>query len=741
MAIEINIPSQNIVQTETEWGTDVTIYSDKYILWVSDDLYAGSDYMKSKKANGINTFADLDFNPLDNKIDKVIGSGLITDIDTARLADTSGTNTGDQDLSLYQLTSEKGSANGYASLGSDSLVPSNQLPSYVDDVLEFANLAAFPVTGESGKIYVALDTNKTYRWSGSTYIYITSGAVDSVNGQTGIVVIDTITPAQSSAIANNTLKVGYTDALVKTYSDANYLSIEGYNLIKTSLEWLSDTTVYSNKYILWVSDKNYLFTDQMKYKKADGIKTYANLDYMPNDEYYINSFKTRVDILGGTTEAEDTLRTQLEDLDVTPSLMITPNSVSDGKIYSIIGNSSATDGVFDRNTTATRVNSSGLIENVAIDMARIDYPTNGSCPHLLFEPQSTNLTLWSEDFSQSYWGKSNVTVSSDTTISPYGTLNADTILNGSGNMHLNKSFSSVIGNDYTWSLFIKKIDNADYNLKVFNSGYSQNLNVIFNIDSQSFTVSDGVTGGSSPIIEFTEMLNGWYKIELSFVSFDTTLHFRNYIGLVNGVAGKSIYYFGAQLEALPYATSYIPTNGSAVTRVRDLANNFGDVNTFNSEEGVLFVEMAALGNDGTNRYITLNDGSSNNEIRLYYFSSTNGIALVIRKGGSSIVSESNILTDVTVMNKFAVRWAEDDISLWANGVIVDTELSFPTFNPNTLSQLSFERGSGINQFKGKVKQVQVYKEALTDLELEYLTTYGSFTDLANANNYNLILDI
>jgi hypothetical protein len=64
------------------------------------------------------------------------------------------------------------------------------LPSYVDDVEEYANLAAFPGTGETGKIYVALDTNKTYRWSGSVYIQITSGAVDSVNGETGVVVLN-----------------------------------------------------------------------------------------------------------------------------------------------------------------------------------------------------------------------------------------------------------------------------------------------------------------------------------------------------------------------------------------------------------------------------------------------------------------------------------------------------------------------------------------------------------------------
>ena len=92
-------------------------------------------------------------------------------------------------ISAKVATSLLGAANGVATLGSDGKVPAIQLPSYVDDVLEYANLAGFPATGETGKIYVALDTNKTYRWSGSVYVYITSGAVDSVNGQTGVVTL------------------------------------------------------------------------------------------------------------------------------------------------------------------------------------------------------------------------------------------------------------------------------------------------------------------------------------------------------------------------------------------------------------------------------------------------------------------------------------------------------------------------------------------------------------------------
>lgn len=82
-----------------------------------------------------------------------------------------------------------GVANGVATLDATGKVPSTQLPSYVDDVVEAANLASFPATGEIGKIYVALDTNKAYRWSGSAYVYITSGAVDSVAGKTGVVTL------------------------------------------------------------------------------------------------------------------------------------------------------------------------------------------------------------------------------------------------------------------------------------------------------------------------------------------------------------------------------------------------------------------------------------------------------------------------------------------------------------------------------------------------------------------------
>ncbi|MCW1917220.1 DUF2793 domain-containing protein [Rhodobacter sp. KR11] len=80
------------------------------------------------------------------------------------------------DLALgAEQTANKGLPLGYASLDSAGRVPATQLPSYVDEVMEFANLAAFPSTGEIGKIFVALDTNKTWRWSGTAYVEISPG--------------------------------------------------------------------------------------------------------------------------------------------------------------------------------------------------------------------------------------------------------------------------------------------------------------------------------------------------------------------------------------------------------------------------------------------------------------------------------------------------------------------------------------------------------------------------------------
>ena len=136
----------------------------------------------------------------------------------------------DTKLNTKLNTSLKGAANGLAELDSSGKVPSAQLPSYVDDVLEYANQSSFPVKGESGKIYIAQDTNKTYRWSGSIYVEISPslalGETSSTayRGDRGKVAYDhsQTAHAPSSAQANviETIKVNNT-ALTPTNKAVN----------------------------------------------------------------------------------------------------------------------------------------------------------------------------------------------------------------------------------------------------------------------------------------------------------------------------------------------------------------------------------------------------------------------------------------------------------------------------------------------------------------------------------------
>jgi len=130
---------------------------------------------------------------------------------------------------LYLAASLKGASNGLAELDGNGLVPSSQLPSYVDDVIEAASTVSFPATGESGKIYVALDTNKTYRWSGTVYIEISAslalGETSSTayRGDRGKIAYDhsqvAHAPSNANYITNNnqlTNGAGYITSYVNT---------------------------------------------------------------------------------------------------------------------------------------------------------------------------------------------------------------------------------------------------------------------------------------------------------------------------------------------------------------------------------------------------------------------------------------------------------------------------------------------------------------------------------------------
>ena len=112
-----------------------------------------------------------------NSLKPYIVAGFIgmlagTDANAKNLVLADGTNIAQ---STFIPATEKGANSGVATLDATGKVPSSQLPSFVDDVIEAANFAALPETGEGGKIYMTLDDNKTYRWGGTTYVEISAG--------------------------------------------------------------------------------------------------------------------------------------------------------------------------------------------------------------------------------------------------------------------------------------------------------------------------------------------------------------------------------------------------------------------------------------------------------------------------------------------------------------------------------------------------------------------------------------
>ena len=133
-------------------------------------------------------------------------------------------------------TANKGANYGYASLGSDGKVPSTQLPSYVDDVVEVANYAALPTIGETGKIYITLDTNFVYRWSGSVYVKISqpNAVWGSITGTLG-----NQTDLQTALDAKQN-SLGFTAENVSNKSttlDTDKLSNTKYPSVKSVYDW------------------------------------------------------------------------------------------------------------------------------------------------------------------------------------------------------------------------------------------------------------------------------------------------------------------------------------------------------------------------------------------------------------------------------------------------------------------------------------------------------------------------
>ena len=360
---------------------------------------------------------------------------------------------------------------------------------------------------------------------------------------------------------------------------------------------------------------------------------------------------------------------------------------------------------FTRATTATRINKSGLIELVDNNIARIDF-TGSSDGHLLLEPESTNLDVNSADLSTGFSTSTGATATVETGLTPFGVSGNIKRLSGATNSPpswddnanaLKKQFT-VTATDpasfFTFSVYVKSAGSSTINIQLRDN-----------------TAGPAVTTGA------ISLTSDWQRVTIS-KEFTTS---TTKVGVVIAGTDGDILLSGAQFEAKEFATSLIPTNGSTVTRNNDVCLDSGISQDFNSLEGVLYCEIAALVDGDTNRNIAISDGTTDNTVEIFYQSGTNTIKWRLKANTNNDVQATVNDTDRTEFNKIAFKYKSGDSTMWLNGVKRSTDTD--TFNlSGSLSELSFSNGTTGNAFEGKVREVRVYTKALTDAELTTLTT-------------------
>jgi hypothetical protein len=379
---------------------------------------------------------------------------------------------------------------------------------------------------------------------------------------------------------------------------------------------------------------------------------------------------------------------------------------------------------FTRASTATRTNASGIIESVATNTARFDYdPTTLAPLGLLIEESRTNLFTYSEQFDNAAWTKTNSTITANAVVSPDGTMDGDkhipnngvTIGTGASETRVYQSPSVTSGTSYTYSMYAKA---GEYDQLALAFITSPSVSAVF-----SLTLGTIISGTGATI---TSVGNGWYRCSLTTAATSTgTLQMRwsaesSTVSTGDGTSG--IYIWGAQLEAGAFATSYIPTVASQVTRATDLASMTGTnfSSWYNATEGTFFAEWT-LGQDVTGICIyTAEDGTTSNYIRLRYGASGTQNDSAVAVGGvtqASLAASNQQTLNTTYKN--AMAYKVNDFARSASGaaVITDTSGTIPT-----VTQLSIGKNAANTEPpNGYIRQIAYYPRRLTNAELQGIT--------------------
>jgi len=375
------------------------------------------------------------------------------------------------------------------------------------------------------------------------------------------------------------------------------------------------------------------------------------------------------------------------------SLIVTPNAYKASKLYSVIPNTTLGDMTVVRATTATRVNSAGLIESVAVNVPRIDY-TNGSCPSLLVEPQRTNLFTYSEQLDNPAWildgdgvGQS---VTANYSTSPDGTQNADRLqLNKTGGTYSRIRQNKSGAGTYAFTVYMKSNTSNTQNvgLRLDSTG----INCVVTPTWQRFTLNATV---GTPVVQI--------------LLFDS---------IVGNDETADISIWGAQLELGSYASSYIPTTSASATRIADACSKTGISSLIGQTEGSVFCDVN-LDARVTQTYFAIS--SSATAVTNYIGISFNSTTIVYEVVTASVLQATGTLTNsLTGQFKLAIGYKANDFVFYANGTQISTDNSgtVPACNDIVLFNSTFSQFTPM-----KYNQAILFPTRLTNAQLATLTT-------------------
>jgi hypothetical protein len=414
------------------------------------------------------------------------------------------------------------------------------------------------------------------------------------------------------------------------------------------------------------------------------------------------------------------------------SLVVVPSGYKSGKIYA--QKPLTTDGqlTFTRASTATRVNASGLIEAVASGVPRLDY-LGSTCPKLLLEPQRTNQALFSEQFNNAVWTLTRTSAFGSGSVanavtSPDGYTNAEYIQQASGQTETGGCFQNISytsGTTYTLSVFAKQGENR-YLLIGFEIGTAGN-SIICGFDLQEGIAGTPDSGISS--VSIVDYGSGWYRCSVTATS-QVTLSRRTFVYQSSNLNSttttplQGIYLWGAQVEAGAYASSYIPTLSTSVTRVAEIASSASVPSLFGTTEGSFFIELT---HDGTN---------TNGAMPLFLRSSVTGsfnqatyIQFGINSVTLSVYSATVLQASITASGytngqtlKIAFAYKANDFVLYVNGVQRGTDSSGAISNSLSFVDFGYTLNQSTFQYNGKISQALLFKTRLTNAQLAELST-------------------